>query len=147
MRRHAVIGVLLIVCVGVALAAGLFRSGRAHAIGPPAGVAVAGSDGRPVKSSSKSENSRSLTLEYFNGADDQKFDPIKASALTIQGDTFGHVTWVYLLSEGRIVSYFYLQPSERVVLTLPKALKIDEVNLEACFGSTQCFAQVNLIGS
>ena len=43
--------------------------------------------------------------------------------------------------------YFYLQPSERVVLPLPKSVKIDEVNLEVCFGSSQCFAQVNLIGS
>ena len=76
-----------------------------------------------MRSNFKSPNSRSLTLEYDNGPDDEKFEPIKASALTIQGDTFGHVIWVYLFSEGSIVSYFSVRPSERVVLSLPKALR------------------------
>ena len=35
LRRQAVIGALLLVCVGAALAAVMFRSGKAHAIGPP----------------------------------------------------------------------------------------------------------------
>ena len=145
MRRQAVIGALVLACVGVALGATLSRSDIAHATGLD--PTVANSDGKPVRSKSSGPNSRSLTLEYFNGADDEKFTPIKASALTIQGDTFGSTTWLYLLSNGRLVSYFYLQPSERVVLSLPKPIKVDEVNLTNCFGSIQCFAQVNLIGS
>jgi hypothetical protein len=145
MRRQAVIGALVLVCVGVALGTTLLRSDIANATGLAPTVAT--TDGKPVKSKSSGPNSRSLTLEYFNGGDDEKFTSIKASALTIQGDTFGSTTWLYLLSDGQLVSYFYLQPSERVVLSLPKPIKIDEVNLANCFGSIQCFAQVNLIGS
>jgi hypothetical protein len=99
-----------------------------------------------VKGTSRGPNSRTLTLEYFNGGDDEKFEPIRASELTVQGDTFGSRVDVYFFSEGQLVMYFYLQPSERVVLPMPKAVKIDEVNLANCFGSSQCFAQVNLIG-
>jgi hypothetical protein len=100
-----------------------------------------------VKSKSSTPNSRVLTLEYLNGADDEKFTPIRASAMTIQGDTFGSVAWVYLYSEGQLVMFFDLQPSERVVLPLPKPIKIDEINFSNCFGSTECFVNVNLLGS
>ena len=141
------IGALLLVCVGAALAAVMFRSGKAHAIGPPSSVAVAGSDGKPVRSNFKSPNSRSLTLEYDNGPDDEKFEPIKAPALTIQGDTFGHVIWVYLFSEGSIVSYFYLQPSERVCPFAAQSAQDRRSRAGSCFGTTTCFAQVDLFGS
>jgi len=147
MRRLSAIGALLLICVGVALATTLFRSGKAHATGPVQSAPVPTADGKPVKSKSSTSNSRSLTLEYFNGSDDEKFTEIRANAITVQGDTFGHVIWLFLFDQGQLVMYFYLQPSERVVLPLPKAVKFDEVNLENCFGSTQCFAQVNLIGS
>ena len=102
------------------------------------------SDGQPVKSKSSTPNSRVLTLEYSNGADDEHFAPIRANLITLQGDTFGHTDWVYLSSEGQLVMFFDLEPSERVVLPLPKAVKID---LQNCFGSTTCFANLNLIGS
>lgn len=144
MSHRTVIGALALAGVGVVLGATLFRSDVAKATGIAQRGTVAASDGQPVKGRSSSPGTRSLTLEYFNGADDEKFTPIRASLMTIQGDTFGHVTWVYLLSEGTVVMYFYLQPSERVVLPLPKPLKVDEVELGQCFGSSQCFAQVNI---
>jgi hypothetical protein len=147
MRRHAVLGALLLIALGVMLGATLFRSEIAHATGLTQGVKAASSDGQPVKSRSSGPNSRSLTLEYLNGADDEKFASIRANLMTIQGDTFGRTTWIYLFSEGQLVMYFFLEPSERIVLPLSKSVKVDEVDLEACFGSTQCFAQVNLIGS
>jgi hypothetical protein len=51
------------------------------------------------------------------------------------------------LQQGQVVMYVCLQPSERVVLPPSKPVKVDEVNPETCFGSSQCFAQVNLIAS
>jgi hypothetical protein len=146
MRRKEILGALLVIVLGVALGATLFRSEIASATGLTQRVRAAGSDGKPVKSRSSTPNSRTLTLEYFNGQDDEKFTSIKANLITVQGDTFGSTTWLFLLSQDQVVMYFYLQPSERVVLPLPKPVKIDEVNLTNCFGSIQCFAQVNLIG-
>jgi hypothetical protein len=129
------------------LGATLLRSEIAHVTGITQDVKGANSDGRPVKSKSSTPNSRVLLLEYLDGADDEKFAPIRANLITIQGDTLGRTEWLYLYSEGQQVSFFILEPSERVVLPLSKPLKVDEVNLSVCFGSSQCFAQVNIIGS
>jgi hypothetical protein len=140
MKRNAAVVALGLVCVGLAVATLVFRSGNAGA------TQGARRDARPARSKSSTPDSRLLTLEYLNGADDEKFAPIKASEMTVQGDTFGSTVWVYFLSQGHTVMYFYLQPSERVVLPLSKPVTIDEVNLESCFGSIECFAQVNLLG-
>jgi len=147
MRRKAVLGALLLIVIGV-LGATLFRSNIASATGLTHGVAAASSDGTPIKSKSSTPNSRVLTLEYFNGPDDEHFAPIRANLITLQGDTFGsNVAWVYLYSASQLVMFFILQPSERVVLPLPKAVKIDEIDFSACYGSIQCFVNANLIGS
>jgi len=146
-ERRVSIGALLLVCFGVIFGATIFRSGIAHATGSAQRPTVAKADGRPMKSKSSTSNSRVLVLEYDNGADDEKIAPIRANLITVQGDTFGRTVWLNLNSEGHEIMFFELQPSERVVLPPPKPVNIDEVNLSVCFGSIQCFAQVNIIGS
>ena len=148
MRKRAMLGALLLIGIGVGFGATVFRSNIARATGTRAQrPAVANTGGRPVKSNVKTANSRVLVLEYLNGADDEHFEPIKANLITVQGDTFGSEVWEYLYSDGQLVMFFELQPSERVVMPLAKAVRIDEVLLQNCFGSTQCFSQVNLVGS
>jgi hypothetical protein len=146
-RRRASIGALLLVCFGVVLGATIFRSGIAHATGSAQRPTVAKADGKPEKSKSSTPNSRILVLEYDNGADDEKIAPIRANLITVQGDIFGSSVWLNIKGDGQEIMFFELQPSERVVLPLPKSVKIDEVDLSTCFGSIQCFAQVNIIGS
>ena len=147
MRRKSILVALVLIVLGAVSAATLFRSDIARATGLNQGVTAASPDGKPVKSKSSTPNSRVLTLEYLDGGDDEPFAPIRANLITLQGDTFGSTTWVNLYSDHQLVMFFDLQPSERVVLPLSKAVKVDEIYLTNCFGSSQCFVNANLIGS
>ena len=141
MQLRPVLSVLALVCAGLVLGAVVFRS----AIAP----ATAASNAVPAKADAAKGTvkiSKMLTLEYLNGSDDQTFTAMKASLITIRGD-LSHTEWLYLKSKGQFVMFFALSPNEQIVLPLSSTLAVDEVVLSSCFGSIQCFANVNILGT
>jgi hypothetical protein len=105
------------------------------------------SDPVPVAQQVATKHMTRLLESDTPGSDSFSFPEIKASLITIQGDTFGGIVYVAVKSGGTTVLSFKLLPSERVVLPLSQPLPVDEVATTACFVRTFCFADFNIVGS